>query len=135
MSRRLAASGDKDAAHDTARQALQLLEQTAQQPSAGAIEWNEYADALLKVEWPDLRQSARALQLAQNAVNATSRKNPFILDTLAWAWFRTGDPVQAAAIEREAMRLLPANATGGISGELARNLKTFTADAPAPPAK
>jgi tetratricopeptide (TPR) repeat protein/tRNA A-37 threonylcarbamoyl transferase component Bud32 len=135
LSRRLSASGDKDTAHDTARQALQLLEQTANQPSAGAVEWNEYADALLKVEWPDLRQSAKALQLAQNAVSATNRKNPFILDTLAWAWFRTGDAAKAAETEREALRLLPANATGGLSAELSQALKTFTSGAPADPGK
>lgn len=128
LSRRLAASGEKESAHDAAQQALQLLEQTAEQPSAGAVEWNEYADALLKVEWPDLRQSARALQLAQNAVSATSRKNPFLLDTLAWAWFRTGDPAQAVTTEREALRLLPEDAKGGLRSELTRALKTFTGE-------
>ncbi len=135
LSRRLAANGDKESAHDTARQALQLLEQTAQQPGSGAIEWNEYADALLKVDWPDLRQPALALKLAQNAVAATNRKNPFILDTLAWAWFRTGDAPQAVETEREALRLLPANAGGGLSFELNQALKTFTAAAPAQSAK
>ena len=132
LARRQSASGDKDSAHDTARQALQLLEETAQQPGAGALEWNEYADALLKVEWPDLRQPARALKLASDAVSATNRKNPFILDTLAWAWYRTGDAARAVATEREALGLLPAKATGGLSLELTRALKTFTSPAPQP---
>lgn len=129
LARRLSAGDDKESAHDTARQALQLLEQTAQQPGAGPLEWNEYADALLKVEWPDLRQPARALQLARDAVSATNRKNPFILDTLAWACYRTGDAQRAAEIEREAISLLPAKATGGLSLELNRSLKTFIAAA------
>ena len=135
LARRLSAGGDKDSAHETARQALQLLEQTAQQPGAGAVEWNEYADALVKVEWPDLRQPARALQLARDAVAATNRKNPFILDTLAWACYRAGDPTQAVETEREALALLPPKATGGLSLELNQALKTFSAPAlPAPPA-
>jgi eukaryotic-like serine/threonine-protein kinase len=129
LSRRLAASGDKASAHDAAEQALQLLERTSAQPSAGAVEWNEYADALLKVEWPDLRQSARALQLAQSAASATGRKNPFILDTLAWAWFRSGDASRAVQTEQEALGLLPASSAGGLRGELTRALKTFAADA------
>ena len=133
FSRRLSASGDKDRAHDTARQALQLLEQTANQPSAGAVEWNEYADALLKVEWPDLRQSARALQLFR-------MPSPLPIGNIrsSWthwhrAWFRMGDATKAAETEREALRLLPANATGGLSAELSQALKTFTSGTPRTP--
>jgi hypothetical protein len=104
---------------------LRLLEHTSAQPGAGAVEWNEYADALLKVEWPDLVQAGKALHLAQNSVAATNRKNPFFLDTLAWAYFRTGDESKAAETEREALRLLPVNAKGGLSDELRRGLSTF----------
>ena len=128
FSGRLATSGNKDAAHDAAKEAVQLLEETAQRPDAGAVEWNEYANALLKVEWPDLRQWTKALQLAQNAVQATARKNPFFLDTLAWAYFRTGNKAQAVETEREALGLLPANSTGGLHDELAAALKTFLGD-------
>jgi len=34
-----------------------------------------------------LQQPAEALSLAQKAAEATGRGNPFILDTLAWAYF------------------------------------------------
>jgi len=128
FSGRLAASGDKDGAHSAAKEALQLLEQTAQRPGAGAVEWNEYANALLKVEWPDLRQWTKALQLAQKAVSTSGRKNPFFLDTLAWAYFRTGNAAQAVETEREALSLLPANSAGGLHDELANALKTFLGD-------
>jgi len=47
-------------------------------------------------------------QALQNAVAATHRNNPFFLDTLAWAYFRTGDASKAADTERDALRLLPA---------------------------
>lgn len=130
FSRRLAASGSKDEAHDAAKEALQLLERTSQRPGAGAVEWNELADALLKVEWPDLHQWPKALQLAQNAVSATGRKNPFFLDTLAWAWFRNGSASRAVETEREALGLLPAGSKGGLQDELTRGLKTFLGETP-----
>jgi tRNA A-37 threonylcarbamoyl transferase component Bud32/tetratricopeptide (TPR) repeat protein len=126
FSKRLQQNGDKASAHQTAQEALNLLEQATEKPSAGAVEWNEYADALLKVDQPDLLQPAKALQLAQNAVAATKRSNPFFLDTLAWAYFRSGDAPKAAATERDALRLLPSGATGGLHDELQHGLDTFT---------
>src|SRR5262249_50238781 len=103
LSSRLSAAGNKDAAHDAAKEAVQLLRQTAEKPSAGPVEWNEYANALLKVEWPDLRDWTKALELAGRAVAATNRKNPFMLDSLAWACFRNGRAKEAADVEREAL--------------------------------
>jgi tetratricopeptide (TPR) repeat protein len=129
FSQRLSASGKKDQAHDAAREAVSLLEKTAAKPGAGPVEWNEYADALLKVEWPDLLQPAKALRLAQDAVAATKRNNPFFLDTLAWAFFRTGNAAGAVDTERDALRLLPADAKGGLHDELDRGLKTFLSGA------
>jgi tRNA A-37 threonylcarbamoyl transferase component Bud32 len=126
FSRRLGQAGDKTAARQAAHDALDLLERAAQKPSAGAVEWNEYADALLKVDQPDLLQPAKALQLAQKAVAATNRTNPFFLDTLAWAYFRSGDPSKAVETERDAFRLLPPGAKGGLYDELQRSMETFT---------
>jgi tetratricopeptide (TPR) repeat protein len=128
FSHKLATGNDPAGAQGAAREALQLLAKTAEKPEAGPIEWNEYADALLKVDWPDLQQPAKALSLAQKAAAATSRKNPFILDTLAWAYFRSGDAPQAVLAEQEALSLLPAGAKGGLHDELDRGLKTFLGD-------
>jgi hypothetical protein len=130
FSRRLVAAGDRTGGHDTAVEALQLLDQTSQKPGAGPVEWNEYADALLKVDWPDLQLPAKALQLARNAVSATNRKNPFFMDTLAWALYRAGDAAKAAETEREALGLLPQDAKGGLHEELDRGLTTFIAGTP-----
>lgn len=125
FSQRLAKGGNKDAARESAVEALRLLEQTAAQSAAGPVEWNEYADALLKVDWPELRQPGKALQLAQDAVDATKRTNPFFLDTLAWAHFLNGRAAVAAQTERDALALLPAGSKGGLQYELERGLKTF----------
>lgn len=128
FSRKMAAGDDKAGAHDAAREAMQLLAKTAEKPEAGPIEWNEYADALLKVDWPDLLQPAKALSLAQKAADATGRGNPFILDTLAWAYFRSGDAAKAVQAEQAALRLLPPGSKGGLHDELDRGLKTFLGD-------
>lgn len=125
LSRRLLAAGKNDAAHDASRESLRLLNQAAKTPGSGAVEWNEYADALLKVQWPDLLDAAKALELAEKSVASTKRTNPFFLDTLAWAYFRSGSAGKAADTEREALHLLPPNAKGGLHDELDQGLKTF----------
>ena len=126
FARRLA-QADQTKAHDAASQAMRLLQQTAEKPGAGPVEWNEYADALLKPDWPDLRDPAKALHLAENAVASSKRENPFFLDTLAWSYFHNGSAPKAIQTEREALRLLPADAKGGIHDELARGLESFLA--------
>jgi serine/threonine protein kinase/tetratricopeptide (TPR) repeat protein len=130
FSRRLAQSGDHVRARDSAQEALRLLQLTAEKPGAGPVEWNEYADALLKTDPPELRNPAKALRLAGDAVSATKRRNPFFLDTLAWAYFRTGDSAKAVDTEREALQLVPADAKGGLHDELAQGLSGFLATVP-----
>jgi tetratricopeptide (TPR) repeat protein len=125
FSGKLAAAGNQAGAREAVMQALQLFDETAEKPAAGVVEWNEYANALLKVQWLDLRPASKALALAQKAVTATARKNPFVLDTLAWAYYRSGDRSRALETEREALGLLPATAKGGLHDELEASLKTF----------
>ena len=67
----------------------------------------------------------RALALASRAAVSSGRKNPSILDTLAWAYFRNGDAAKAVETEREALGLLPADAKGGLHDELVRGLESF----------
>jgi len=126
FSRRLTAAGNSSAAHDAAAEAVRLLGQTATRSTAGPVEWNEYADALLKAGFPDLTQPQKALELARKAVAATDRKNAFFLDTMAWAYFRTGDAAKAATTEREALALVPVDAKGGLHDELQHGLDTFS---------
>ncbi len=64
---------------------------------------------------------------AKTRFRPPNRTNPFFLDTLAWAYFRTGDAPKAAETEREALSLLPADAKGGLHDELDRGLNTFLA--------
>jgi hypothetical protein len=48
---------------------------------------------------------------------------------LAWAYFRTGNTPKAVETEREALRLLPGDAKGGLHDELAHGLESFLAGA------
>jgi tetratricopeptide (TPR) repeat protein len=93
----------------------------------GAYEWNDYANALLKSEIESLRQPAKALELALRATRATKESNAMYLDTLAWAYFRTGDAPSAIRTERRALSLVPAgNALGqGLRVELEQGLAQF----------
>ncbi len=58
-------------------------------------------------------------------MSATARKSPFVLDTLAWAYYRSDDRSSAIETEREALRLRPAKAKGGLHDKLEASLKTF----------
>jgi cytochrome c-type biogenesis protein CcmH/NrfG len=88
-----------------------------------------YADILLKSEIERLREPEKALDLALRASRATQETNPTFLDTLAWAYFRTGDTAAAVRTERKALSLVPAgNALGqGLRSELEQGLAEFEA--------
>jgi hypothetical protein len=58
----------------------------------------------------------------------TGGKNPVILDTLAWAYFRNGQTAKAIDTSRHALSLLPVTGAGpetGLRKELADGLAEF----------
>ncbi len=120
-------SGDLANAEKTNREALELLRTLAERPGSGPFEWNDYADGLVKSEFDSLRQPAKALELALRASLASKEVNPTILDTVAWAYYLTGDVASAIRIERKALGLVPAgNALGqGLRHELEQGLAAF----------
>jgi len=67
---------------------------------------NDFAWMLATSTNASLRNGALALQFAQKAVAATSRRNAAFLDTLAAAHAESGDFEKAAAIQNEAIALL-----------------------------
>ncbi len=119
--------GDVANAEKAGSQAIELMRAVAERPGAGAYEWNDYANALLKSEVESLRQPGKALELALRANLATKDSNALFLDTLAWAYFRTGDATSAVRAERQALSLVPAgNALGqGLRSELEQGLAQF----------
>ena len=77
---------------------------------ASAQVLNAAAWELLTNEHAELQDPARALPLAQRAVDKTGGVDPAILDTLALAQHLTGDTVAAIETEKKALSLLPADA-------------------------
>jgi tetratricopeptide (TPR) repeat protein len=129
MAAEMKKSGDLPAAERASSEAIELMRAVAERPGAGPYEWNVYADILLKSEIERLREPAKALDLALRASRATQETNPTFLDTLAWAYFRTGDTAAAVRTERKALSLVPAgNALGqGLRSELEQGLAQFEA--------
>jgi serine/threonine protein kinase len=69
-------------------------------------EMNDMAWALATSKTPTLRNGTNAVQLAEEVVAKTTRKNAFFLDTLAAAYAETQQFDKAVAVEQEAMSLL-----------------------------
>ena len=73
---------------------------------------NDYAYALATVPVEELRDGARALEIAQRAVGETGRGRPDLLDTLASALAETGDFEGAAREAQHAVELLEDRGVG-----------------------
>ncbi len=129
MAAQMKADGDSAGAQTAIAESLELLRQLAERPGSGPLDWNTYASALVRAEFESLRKPAKALQLALRAAAATKELNPQIMDTLAWAYYLTGDRAQAIATERKALGLVSAgNALGqGVRQEIEQNLADFEA--------
>jgi non-specific serine/threonine protein kinase/serine/threonine-protein kinase len=104
------AKGDVAALRKTAARRLAALRVRAEKPEAGSADKNRYAFAALTIEPADVREPARALELALAAERQTQGNDPAILDTLALAWLRNGDRSKAEAAIRRALDLVPAAA-------------------------
>jgi len=93
---------------------------------------NEAAWTLLTIEPESLRDPALALEYSKRSNEMTDHKNPGYLDTLALAYFLTGDSQRATEWEEKALDLLPPNATD-IRAEFEANLKRFKGETTADP--
>jgi|GEM_PF-2606519 len=85
---------------------LALQKARADQPKATADDLNEYASMLLKAEPATLRDPALALSYAKRAVEMTKGNDPSLLETLALAYYQTGDRKLAIETEEKVLALL-----------------------------
>jgi hypothetical protein len=69
--------------------------------------WNDLAWELATNPAASVRNGAEAVAAAEKACNLTDRKNPAYLDSLAAAHAEAGDFAKAAAVQREAIKLVP----------------------------
>jgi eukaryotic-like serine/threonine-protein kinase len=108
------------------RRALSIYQDLVAKPKAGAVEMNDLSNALVKSPFPHLRDATRALQLAERANELADGRNPLILDTLAWAYYRSGQISEAVETSRRALALLPARgAETGLRKEISGSLAEF----------
>lgn len=126
-------------------QKFQLLVGAANKPAEGyvlgrelATQLKSNAEGLNQIAWFVLddasvktRDLAFAMDTAKAAVAASGEKNPAILDTLARAYWETGDKDQAVAIQKKAVEL----AGDTEADQLKETLKKYQDGTPPAPAK
>ncbi len=98
----------------------------AEEPDARADAINEYAMFLMTCEPEDLRDPAAALPVAQRAVEMTESEDAGVLDTLAMAYFMTGDTAKAIETQEKAVSLVPPDESE-MRTELEANLAKYRA--------
>jgi TPR repeat protein len=107
------------------QEAVTWLARAAGQSSTQAL--NDYAWLLATSRFAEVRDGARALNLAQRAVDRA--RNPSYLDTLAAAYAELGQFEQALQTQREALAAAPADAAD-LYAELSAHLEAFESGRP-----
>ena len=124
----LMATGRRDEARRDAQQALALLRAGVERPGAGGEAFNEYAWALVSTEVEDVRNPTLALKYATRALEIAGAPNPVYLHTLGWAHYRVGNRQEAIQTLEEALKTMPAAASGpavGLRRQVEADLATF----------
>jgi tetratricopeptide (TPR) repeat protein len=123
LGRSLVLQGKLNEARPYFTELIRYGRRTAEQPDASKNGLNQYAWSLLTCELEDLRDPQAALPVAKRAVEMSDGKDSNFLDTLALAYFMTGDTAKAIETQEKAVSLLP-NRT-----DLEANLAKFRAAA------
>jgi len=79
---------------------------------------------------PSVRNGAKAVELAQQAVELSGGKNPVILGTLAAAYAETGNFSEAIATAQRALQLAAIQNKGTVAAALQKELKLYQAGSP-----
>lgn len=116
---------DPDDGEGDMAQALEYSRRLANREKAGAAELIDYADTLLRAPYPELRNATLGLRFARRGNEMSSFRNPMMLDTLAWAYYRSGDRQKAVETMERAIELLPVGTAGGLRTEYEAGLREF----------
>ncbi|HVM92716.1 MAG TPA: hypothetical protein VMT67_07900, partial [Terriglobales bacterium] len=92
---------------ELAQKGLAILKEVASRPDAQAYQLFDAATGLITVEPVELREPDLAVKYAEHIVDATSRRNPEFLLTLAEAYRSAGQSDKARAAAKEGLSLLP----------------------------
>jgi WD domain, G-beta repeat len=91
---------------------LDSIRIAADAPGADAMAMNRCAWELLTIEPAQLRQPAMALPIAKKAIELTEGKNAAMLDTLAKAYYQSGQLTQAIEPQQRVIDLLTPETAG-----------------------
>ncbi len=94
-------------AENYAKKAMAKLKKAAEVWFPSAVDLNSYSWYLLTCGPAKMRNPKKALGLATKAVKKSEGKSAGILDTLALAYYQTGDTAKALETQRKAVALLP----------------------------
>ncbi|MCL4210609.1 MAG: tetratricopeptide repeat protein [Phycisphaeraceae bacterium] len=122
------ARGRHDEARRLAFDYANMLKHAGASPDASAETLNNAAWDLLTMEPPEARDPVAALEFARRSNNLTDHRNPAYLDTLARAWFLTGNVRMAVETQQRALSLVPEGAD--IRDEIEQHLREFEAQLP-----
>ena len=92
---------------ELAQKGLAILKELARRPDVQAYQLFDTVNGLITVEPPQLREPALAVKYAERIVDASSRRNPEFLLTLAEAYRADGQPSKARTAAKEGLALLP----------------------------
>jgi tetratricopeptide (TPR) repeat protein len=103
----LADQGRQDEARPWVEQVIDARKRRCEEAPSNPVVLNGYAWLLLTCEPEDLRAPSEALAVSLRSNVLTDYQNPDYVDTLALAYFRTGDLENAIKYARQAVALLP----------------------------
>jgi tRNA A-37 threonylcarbamoyl transferase component Bud32 len=122
----LSAKGRTAEAYTAAKESLDLREgRIAASAKPGFVDLNDMADDLLKCPVPELRDNAKALRYAEQAVVLSNRKSPFALSTLADALYANRSPEEAVRVAKEALAILDRQDIPALRQEIQRALERY----------
>jgi serine/threonine protein kinase len=125
FARRLFNHGDTDAARSMMLEAIALAEKQAQESTDHSI-FVAFSDLMLNAVPPELRDTSKAVALAQRAVELTDQLYPLPLSQLATALYADGQTKRAFQIQRQALSTVPPNSLR------AKQITSLFSDAPVP---
>ena len=104
---------------------LNIQKKLADKPTALIKELAEYVKTLLYAEPASLRDPATALSYSEKAAQMSQKKDPSILQTLAYNYFLLGKYAQAAQISQDALSLIPKTGDSYLRQQLQLDLKKY----------
>ncbi|MFY9224196.1 MAG: protein kinase [Blastocatellia bacterium] len=104
---------------------LNIQKKLADKPTALIKELAEYVKTLLYAEPASLRDPATALSYSEKAAQMSQKKDPSILQTLAYNYFLLGKYPEAVQISQDALSLIPKTGDSYLRQQLQLDLKKY----------